>query len=509
MVTRRMDAADELIGQTLGKFKILEEIGRTSMSTVYKAWFTTLEVNVALKVLAPHLAARPAAVKRFHEEARRAASLQHPNIVSIYDVGSDRGYHYFAMKYVEGQSLKEKLEVAGRPLDIAEAVTIFRQVAAALGHAHAEGIIHLDINPNNILLDASSTAYLADFGIARVAEESTDSASDTTPGTPGYLSPEQIQRKSVDARSDIFSLAVVLYKMVTGQHPFQSETILGYRWNILHEDPQSPHEINPRVSMSLERTILRALSKDPKERYQDLADMIRDVESARTTTTMVERWSLRFVAAMASLCSTLRRVSLRMSRRDAVAIGGGIGLGSLILACVVSLVLLTSGTIPLLPILPAPTPTPTPTLAPTHTPTQTPTMTPTPSPSPTSTPTSTPSPTATATRRPWPTATPRRCFTGQVTQMVDIDHPLIRVGGYVKDEQGNGMRGVLVRISPRDWGGWHDSVRTWPNGYFGWDGLAQAIAWRVTLPELQATPVDVPMEHGKQATVVFTRTSCQ
>ena len=507
MVTRRMDAADELIGQTLGRFKILEEIGRTSMSTVYKAWFTTLEVNVALKVLAPHLAARPAAVERFHQEARRAARLQHPNIVSIYDVGTDEGHHYFAMKYVEGQSLREKLERAGKPLDVGEAVSIFGQVAAALKHSHGQGIIHLDVNPNNILLDASGTAYLSDFGIALVAEESGDSTAEAASGTPGYLSPEQVQRKSVDARSDIFSLGVVLYQMVTGQHPFQSETILGYRWNILHEDPQSPHEINPRVSMSLERTILRAVSKDPKERHQDLADMIRDVEKVRITTTMVERWSLRFVAAMASVRSTPRRVSLRMSRRDAVAIGGGIGIGSLILVCVVSLVLLMSGTVPPLPMLSAPTPTPT--LAPTHAATRAPTRTSTPSPSPTSTSTSTPSPTATPTRRPWPTPTPRRCFTGQVTEMVDIDHPLIRLRGYVGDEKGNGIGGVLVRITPKDWGGWEDRVRTWPNGYFGWDGLVQAITWRITLPEVQGTPVDVPMEHGKQATVVFTRTSCQ
>lgn len=373
MSSSTANSGNQLLGQTLGRFEILEEIGRTAMSTVYKAWFTSLEVDVAVKVLAPHLAARPAAVKRFHQEARRAASLQHPNIIHIYDVGADKGYHYFAMKYVEGQSLKEKLQSAGKPLDVSDALAIFRQVAAALEHAHREGTIHLDINPNNVLLDVSGTVYLSDFGIARVAEESDDSAQEVLVGTPGYSSPEQVQGQNVDARSDIFSLGVVLYQMVTGQLPFQSETNVGYMWQILHEDPRPPHEINPRVLMSLGRAVLKALSKDPKERYQHLAEMIGDVEKTRTLTTVTGRLSQGFGATISNLRFRLRAVSLR--RRDMLAIVGGSSIGLLILVWVVYLSLPRPGVAP--PSVPPSSPTPTPTIfaGPTHTPSRSPTTT--------------------------------------------------------------------------------------------------------------------------------------
>ena len=373
MPTHGLDAADELIGQTLGRFKILEEIGRTAMSTVYKAWFTSLEVYVALKVLAPHLATRPSAVKRFHQEARRAASLQHPNIIHIYDVGTERGYHYFAMKYVEGQSLKQKLHGAGKPLDILQALAIFRQVAIALDHAHREGVIHLDVNPNNVLLDAPGAVYLTDFGIARVAEESDDSAQEVLVGTPGYSSPEQVQGQNVDARSDIFSLGVVLYQMVTAQLPFQSETNVGYIWQILHEDPRPPHEVNPRVPMSLGTAILKALSKDPKQRYQRLAEMIRDVEKAHRPATPLGRLSQVVRAAISNFGSVLTGLSAR--RRNVLAIVGGMGTGLLILVCVISSVLQTPQVVPPPVLRSSVTPTLTPGRTPTHVPTVTPAAT--------------------------------------------------------------------------------------------------------------------------------------
>jgi serine/threonine protein kinase len=374
MTTLQPDAADELIGQTLGRFKILQEIGRTSMSTVYKAWFTSLEVYAAVKVLAPHLAAKPTALKSFHEEARRAASLLHSNIIHIYDVGTESGYHYFAMKYVEGQSLREKLGRRERALNVNEAIAIFRQVAAALAYAHSQGIVHLDVNPNNILLDPSGTAYLTDFGIAQVSAE--DSRPEVALGTLGYSSPEQVRREKVDERSDIFSLGVVLYQMATGQLPFQSETILGYRWQILHADPRPPNQINQKVPLSLERAILKALSKDPKERYQHLSEIIRDVGRARPTTMVLKGLSQGPRAIISNVSPRLRALSL--PRRDVLAIMGGAGIGLLILVYVVYLALPRPMVVP--PLMPPSSPTPRLTIfaGPTNNPSPSPTSTPIP-----------------------------------------------------------------------------------------------------------------------------------
>jgi serine/threonine protein kinase len=355
----RTNPADELIGQMLGKFKILEEIGRTAMSTVYKAWFASLEVYVALKVLAPHLATKPTAVRRFHQEARRAASLQHPNIIHIYDVGTESGQHYFAMKYVEGQSLKEKLRSAGRPLNIRDALAVFHQVAAALEHAHGEGIIHLDINPNNVLLDVSGAVYLSDFGISQSPKESDDSTPAVPVGTPGYSSPEQVLAQNVDARSDIFSLGILLYQMVSGQPPFISETTVGYAWRIVHQEPRPLREINPRVPVSLEKAILKALSKDPKQRYQHVAEMIRDVERAQPTTKLLGRLS----NGMRAGSSDLSALSPRW--RNVLAVAGGMGTGLLILLCAAILVLQRPGIMP--PLVAQSSVTPTLTLAPTST----------------------------------------------------------------------------------------------------------------------------------------------
>jgi serine/threonine protein kinase len=506
MVTRRPDQVDRLTGQTLGRFEIREEIGRTSMSTVYKAWDPSLEKYVALKVLASHLAEREAAVGRFHLEARRAARLQHPNIVRVYDVGTEDGHHYFAMAYVAGQSLKERLVEAQGPLRIDESVPIFRQVASALEHAHNQGVIHLDINPNNILLDTSGTAYLSDFGIAQAAAEgSEEAAPEAALGTLGYSSPEQVRREKVDARSDLFSLGVVLYQMVTGQLPFPSETILGYRWQILNEQPQPPHEVNPRVSKPLDDAILRSLRKEPEERYQNVGEMLSDVEQAPTAPPQWQLATRTLAMAAARLRSGADIPASLPSARTILIAGVGIGIGSFTVACVVALAVVC----PIVRSALMPTPSPTPTVTSTATATAAPTSTHSPTPLPTATATSTHTPTATPTSRPWPTPTPSRCFTGEVTEMVDIDHPLIQIRGFVVDEQGNGIRNVLVRISPSDWDGWQDYARTWAGGGFAWDGLAQAIRWRITLPEVDASPVDVPMEHGKRATVVFTRGTCQ
>ena len=410
------------------------------------------------------------------------------------------------MAYIDGQSLKEKLDEAAGPLGMSEALAIFRQVASALEHAHSRGVIHLDINPNNVLLDESGIAYLTDFGIAQVAaEEAGELAPETALGTLGYSSPEQVRREKVDARSDVFSLGVVLYQMVTGQRPFPSETILGYRWGILNEDPPPPHQVNPKVSRPLDKAILNSLHKEPGERYQSVAQMIAGVEKAPASAPPWELAPRAFTMAVSNLRSRVAAPTLVPPGRNALAAGVGIGIGSVIVVCVVALAVMYPRVLPAL----LPPPSPTPTETPAHTPTATATSTYTPTASPTATPTSTPMPTATPTHRPWPTPTPRRCFTGQVTEMVDIDDPLIQIRGYVNDERGNGIRGVLVRVSPRDWGGWQDSARTWAGGGFTWDGLAQPITWRITLPEVDASPVDVPMEHGKRATVVFTRGSCQ
>jgi serine/threonine protein kinase len=269
----------DLIGKRLGQYQILEEIGRGGMAVVYKAYQPSLDRYVAVKVLLPQLSQDPELLQRFNREARSAAMLQHPSIIRVYDVGQEKGVHYLVMDYLSGPSLAVRLKREGA-LDSHVALAILQDVGDALDQAHAQGVIHRDVKPSNILFSADGRAILSDFGIAKPLADSRLTQTGTTVGTPAYMSPEQVEGRTVDGRSDLYSLGIVLYEMLTGQVPFQADTPVAVLYKQVHQGPSAPSQLNPAISAQVDRIILRALQKDPKRRYASAGEMLRDFAKA-------------------------------------------------------------------------------------------------------------------------------------------------------------------------------------------------------------------------------------
>lgn len=253
-----------------GRYRLLEPLGQGGMALVYRAQDLLLERAVAIKVLRDHWAADPEFVSRFLQEARAAARLSHPNIVAIYDVGEDAGRHYIVMEYVEGPSLKE--ELAQGPLSPWRAVQVGIQVCAGLEYAHQKGIIHRDIKPHNILL-RRDLAKIVDLGIARALGAATQTQGGEVLGSPHYLSPEQAKGQEATPASDIYSLGVLLYEAATGRPPFQGESPVATALKHIHEEPLPPRQANGRVPASLEAIILKAMAKEPQQRWRSAAQM--------------------------------------------------------------------------------------------------------------------------------------------------------------------------------------------------------------------------------------------
>ncbi len=270
---------DTLVGRQLGKYQIESLIGRGGMAAVYRAHDTSLNRSVAVKVLEPSLAIDPKAVERFRREAVTAANLEHPSIVRVYDVQQAGNIHYIAMRYVQGTTLREILRDNG-PLPLDAIVNIIKPVASALHYAHLHGVIHRDVKPGNILVEPDGTVLLTDFGIARAADNSQSAltAAGQVMGTADYLAPEQISGRQAEARSDAYSLGVVLYEMLTGVTPFSGETTASILYRQVHDNPPPLRSINPRLPSELQPVIDRALAKNPSLRYADPLDMARDVE---------------------------------------------------------------------------------------------------------------------------------------------------------------------------------------------------------------------------------------
>src|SRR5688500_6826250 len=214
-------------GQMLGPYRIINQIGKGGMATVYKAYQPSVDRYVAVKVLPSQLAASKEFATRFQQEARIIAKLEHPHILPVFDYGESDGIAYLVMRYLEAGTLKEKME-AGRPLPLNEIDRIFNQLTDALSYAHSHGIVHRDLKPANALIDSYGNILLTDFGIAKLLESASPrlTQTDAIMGTPAYISPEQAQGQPVDQRSDIYSLGIILYELVTGQVPFEAETHL-------------------------------------------------------------------------------------------------------------------------------------------------------------------------------------------------------------------------------------------------------------------------------------------
>jgi serine/threonine-protein kinase len=262
-----------LIGSKLGKYAITEEIGRGGMGAVYKAYDATLDRHVAIKVLAPHLVWQEGFVERFLREARAAARLQHPNIVTIYDVGQEAGWYYYVMEYLEGKTLNE-LTQEQQFLPPETVISLLQPMAAALDYAHHNGLVHRDIKPGNIIVGRAGRVSLTDFGIARAMQETRLTATGTTVGTPEYMSPEQVRGWAVDARSDQYSLAVVAYELLSGQVPFKAESTLSLMYKVVHETPPPIDQVRPELPVQVGEVLGMALAKEPGERYPTVTDFV-------------------------------------------------------------------------------------------------------------------------------------------------------------------------------------------------------------------------------------------
>jgi serine/threonine-protein kinase len=272
-----------LAGRQFGPYEVLEELGSGGMGKVYRAKNVMLERIVALKTLTPLLSADEGFVQRFLKEARVAARLNHPNIVQIYDFGCVEGIHYLAMEYVDGLSLRALLK-RGR-FSERDAIQVVRQAVRALGVAHALGIVHRDVKPDNLMLTSRGELKLVDLGIAKRVDEEGQGLTQTgqAVGTPHYISPEQIRGlKDIDARSDIYSLGATFYHLVTGQAPYKGTSGALVMSMHLTAPLPDPRQFEPSLSEGLCRVLRKAMAKDPAERYADVGALDRDLQRLQT-----------------------------------------------------------------------------------------------------------------------------------------------------------------------------------------------------------------------------------
>jgi eukaryotic-like serine/threonine-protein kinase len=272
-----------MIGSTISHYKILEQLGAGGMGVVYKAHDTRLDRPVALKFLPGHLTQDPHAKHRFVQEAKGASALQHNNICTVHDIDeTSDGKMFIVMDCYDGESLKEIIARAPVPLD--EAVSIAKQVAQGLQKAHEKGIVHRDIKPGNIILTRDGVAKILDFGLAKLANQTRTTKEGAVVGTPLYMSPEQVRGENVDSRSDLWSLGVILFEMLTGRPPFAAEHYESLMYCILNQDPPAPSSLRPGIPAGIDAVVFRLLNKNPAERYQSALDLCSDLEHAATRT---------------------------------------------------------------------------------------------------------------------------------------------------------------------------------------------------------------------------------
>jgi serine/threonine-protein kinase len=330
--------SSKMIGTVLsGRYRLEAKLGSGGMSTVYLARDTTLDRPVAVKVMHREMSEQADQLERFRQEARAVAKLSHPNVVSVIDAGEDGGYPYIVFEYVEGETLKTRISRVGA-LDTQEALAYAIEIARALTVAHARKMVHRDIKPQNVMIDAEGRAKLTDFGISRQLEQDGMTATGRVLGTTDYVAPEQAMGRGADQRSDIYSLGVVLYEMLTGGVPFEADSQVGVAMKHVNEELPDVQALRPELSAATALVVERATAKDPAKRYADIGEMIDDlstaleVEAARAGSTTGEATSVLDAVPPAS-----RKLSGR-ARWSWVAIVVAI----LIAAAVVAVILLDS-----------------------------------------------------------------------------------------------------------------------------------------------------------------------
>src|SRR6185437_10901713 len=278
--------------QTIAHYRIVAPIGAGGMGAVYKAYDNKLQRTVALKLLPSEYVEQQDRRRRFFQEARAASALTHPHILTIYEVGEDDGKPYIAMEYVEGETLRQKIKA--NSLQLKEAIDIAVQIAAGLARAHESGIIHRDLKPENLMLSRDGYAKILDFGLAKLVAErdralvadseqktlvlGVQTESGTLMGTVNYMAPEQLLGQRVDRRCDVFSFGVVLCEMLTGRAPFVHDNRIDTMHAILHRDPQLPGDGRPELPFDLQKILVKALAKTPRDRYQTVAELAEELK---------------------------------------------------------------------------------------------------------------------------------------------------------------------------------------------------------------------------------------
>ncbi len=272
-----------LIGRTVGKYQVTENLGRGGMAEVYKAYQETLDRYVAIKVMHSFLADEEGFLARFQREARAMAALNHPNIVGVYDFDIYDDMYYIVMEFVSGGTLKSRIagmSGQGDTMPLSESTRVVLEVADALAYAHGRGMVHRDIKPGNIMLTEEGRAVLTDFGIAKILSGPSFTATGAMVGTPAYMSPEQGLGQAGDERSDLYALGVLYYQMATGRLPYDADTPLAVILKHVNEPVPSPTDLNDDIPGAIQTVIIRAMAKDPNERYQSANEMIQELQAA-------------------------------------------------------------------------------------------------------------------------------------------------------------------------------------------------------------------------------------
>ncbi len=401
-----------------GRYRLEELIGEGGMAVVYRAYDLALNRPVAVKILRAQYGSDANFLRRFEREAQAAARLVHPNIVNVYDVGRDDGVHYIVMEYVRGQTLKH-LILRHAPFRLEHAAHIVGQVAAALDYAHRQGLVHRDIKPQNILVDDQGVAKVTDFGIAKGLTDVSLTEAGVGMGTVHYVSPEQARGEAATPASDIYALGVVLYEMLTGRLPFDADNPIGLAMQHVNAPPPPPRQFNPDLPPQVEAIVLRALAKDPAQRYPSAGALAEALAHWREQPISVARIPpAGRGTSEPTRASSARRRSARgygatpppraLTRGDELGCATWL-IGSTILIGIVALVFLAFRMVDLSPLAgePQPSPTPTDVLAGATTPAPG-------SVSPVPSPTRAPSPTPSATPSPTPSPTPEMALVPQL-----------------------------------------------------------------------------------------------
>ncbi|MGD8538872.1 MAG: protein kinase [Candidatus Aminicenantes bacterium] len=274
------------------RYEIIEEIGKGGMGKVYKAFDKDINENIALKIIRPEIAANTQIITRFQNELKMARKIAHRNVCKMYDLGKDGDTKYISMEYVQGEDLKTTIKRMG-PLTVGKAIHVARQVCEGLAEAHRIGVIHRDLKPRNIMIDRDGNARIMDFGIAASHEVKEISDSRIMLGTPHYMSPEQVSGKPTDRRSDIYSLGIIMFEMVTGQVPFDGDTTISIALKHKSEQPPNPVEINYRIPDEFSQLILKCLKKDKENRYQSAEELLFDLRKIEDEIPTTERILIR------------------------------------------------------------------------------------------------------------------------------------------------------------------------------------------------------------------------